>query len=81
MIYDATHSVQKPGGLGATTGGKREQIFTLARAAAAAGADGFFMEAHPDPENAKSDATSQLPLDKIVPLVTDILKIKEVLND
>lgn len=80
-IFDATHSVQKPGGLGATTGGKREQIVTLARAAAAAGADGFFMEAHPDPENAKSDATSQLPLDKVVPLITDILKIRKVINE
>ncbi|MAZ47122.1 MAG: 3-deoxy-8-phosphooctulonate synthase [Halobacteriovoraceae bacterium] len=76
-IHDATHSVQKPGGLGKSTGGKRDQIYTLAKAAAAAGADGFFMEAHPDPENALSDATSQLPIEKIKPLVEVILKIKE----
>lgn len=77
-IHDATHSVQKPGGLGKSTGGKREQIFTLAKAAAAAGADGFFMEAHPNPEKALSDSTSQLPIEKIKPLVEIILKIKEV---
>lgn len=80
-IHDATHCVQMPGGLGATTGGKREQIFTLAKAAAAAGADGFFMEAHPDPANALSDATSQLPLEKIVELVEVILRIKEAVNE
>lgn len=79
-IHDATHCVQMPGGLGKSTGGKREQIFTLAKAAAAAGADGFFMEAHPDPENALSDATSQLPIEKIKELVEQILKIKEALK-
>lgn len=77
-IHDATHCVQRPGGLGATTGGKREQIFTLAKAAAAAGADGFFMEAHPNPEKALSDATSQLPIEKIKELVEIILQIREV---
>lgn len=79
-VHDATHCVQKPGGLGATTGGKREQIFTLARAAAAAGADGFFMETHPNPEKALSDATSQLPFESIKPLITDILRIREAIN-
>lgn len=78
-IHDATHCVQMPGGLGKSTGGKREQIVTLARAAAAAGADGFFMEAHPNPEKALSDATSQLPMEKIKPLISDILKIKKAL--
>ena len=79
-VHDATHCVQKPGGLGATTGGKREQIFTLARAAAAAGADGFFMETHPNPEKALSDATSQLPFESIKPLIRDILNIREAIN-
>lgn len=79
-IHDATHSVQKPGGLGKSTGGKREQITTLALAAAAAGADGFFMEAHPNPEKALSDATSQLQMEEIPKLVGKILKIKEILN-
>ncbi|MAX66241.1 MAG: 3-deoxy-8-phosphooctulonate synthase [Halobacteriovoraceae bacterium] len=77
-IHDATHCVQMPGGLGKSTGGKRDQIFTLAKAAAAAGADGFFMEAHPDPEKALSDATSQLPLERVKELIDIILKIKEV---
>ncbi len=79
-IHDATHCVQMPGGLGKSTGGKREQIFTLAKAAAAAGADGFFMEAHPNPEKALSDATSQLPIEKIKDLVEIILAIKEVVK-
>jgi 2-dehydro-3-deoxyphosphooctonate aldolase (KDO 8-P synthase) len=79
-IHDATHSVQKPGGLGKSTDGKREQIQSLALAAAAAGADGFFMEAHPNPEKALSDATSQLQMKSVAPLVEKILKIKEVLN-
>lgn len=80
-IHDATHCVQQPGGLGATTGGKREQIVTLARAAAAAGADGFFMEAHPNPKEALSDATSQLELGQIKNLVRTILTIKEAINE
>lgn len=79
-IHDCTHSVQMPGGLGKSTGGKREQIEVLTLAAAAAGADGFFMEAHPDPEKALSDATSQLQLKLIKPLVTKILKVKEALK-
>jgi 2-dehydro-3-deoxyphosphooctonate aldolase (KDO 8-P synthase) len=79
-IHDATHSVQKPGGLGKATDGKREQIESLALAAAAAGADGFFMEAHPNPEKALSDATSQLQMKSVAPLVEKVLKIKDVLN-
>lgn len=79
-VHDATHCVQQPGGLGKSTGGKREQIFTLAKAAAAAGADHFFMEAHPNPEKALSDATSQLPLEKIKPLIKSILNIKEAIK-
>lgn len=79
-IHDATHCVQRPGGLGKSTGGKREQIFTLAKAAVAAGADGVFMEAHPNPEKALSDATSQLPMEKIKPLVKMLLEIRKVVN-
>ncbi len=80
-IHDATHSVQQPGGLGKSTGGKRDQIITLAKAAAAAGADGFFMEAHPNPEKALSDSTSQLQVGQIKELVRTILKIKEVCHE
>lgn len=78
-IHDATHSVQQPGGLGKSTGGKRDQIHTLAKAAIAAGADGIFMEAHPKPEDALSDATSQLPLDSIEGLIASLLRIREAI--
>lgn len=80
-IHDATHCVQKPGGLGKSTGGKREQIPLLAKAAVAAGADGIFMEAHPNPEKALSDATSQLPLEDVKPLIEKLLAIRDVIND
>ena len=76
-IHDCTHCVQRPGGLGSSTGGKRNQIATLARAAAAAGAHGFFMECHPDPTKAKSDAATSLPLEQVRPLVERLLHIKE----
>ncbi len=61
VIYDATHSVQRPG-LGSESGGQREFIFPLARAAVAVGVDGIFFEVHPNPERAKSDRATQLPL-------------------
>jgi 2-dehydro-3-deoxyphosphooctonate aldolase (KDO 8-P synthase) len=79
-VHDCTHSVQKPGGLGKTTGGKREQIKVLSQAAAAAGADGFFMEAHPHPEKALSDSTSQLPMQEVPILIRKLLEIKEVVS-
>ena len=78
-IHDATHCVQRPGGLGNKTGGKREQILVLARAAVAAGADGVFMECHPNPENALSDASTSLELTKVGSIVESLLKIKEAL--
>ena len=76
-IHDCTHCVQQPGALGKTSGGKREQITVLAKAAAAAGADGFFMECHPHPSQAKSDAATSLPLEEIAPLVQTLLAIKQ----
>ncbi len=79
-IHDATHCVQRPGGLGKTTGGKRQQIATLARAAVAAGADGVFMEAHPNPPQAKSDASTCLKLEGVRPLVEELLRIFEVVS-
>jgi 2-dehydro-3-deoxyphosphooctonate aldolase (KDO 8-P synthase) len=75
VIYDATHSVQRPGGLGTSSGGDREFIVALTRAAAAVGIDGLFVETHPEPDRAKSDAATQLPLDKMPHLLDDILKI------
>lgn len=69
-IIDATHSTQTPSGLGGSSGGSAEQGKILARAAIAAGADGLFIETHPQPEKALSDATSMIPLAQIEPLLT-----------
>lgn len=77
-IYDATHSVQKPGGAGDVTGGKREQILVLAKAAVAAGCDGIFLECHPTPDKALSDSTNCLDLQNIGVIVEQLLKIYEV---
>lgn len=78
-IHDATHCVQRPGGLGNKTGGKREQILVLAKAAVAAGADGVFMECHPNPEKALSDASTSLDLGKVKGIVESLLRIKDAL--
>lgn len=72
VIYDATHSVQQPS-IGAQSGGRREFIPALARAAAAVGVDGLFVETHPDPANAKSDAATQLPLAEMADFLTMVL--------
>lgn len=77
-IHDATHCVQQPGGLGHQTGGKREQILTLAKAAVAAGADGVFMEVHPFPDQALSDSATSLPLNKAKIILKQLLAIHEV---
>ena len=79
VIFDLTHSLQLPGG-GATTGGMREFGQTLARAATAAGIDGLFMEVHDNPAAALSDATTQWPLDRLEPLLEQVLKIESVLR-
>ncbi len=78
-LFDATHSVQLPGGGGggASSGGEPRWIETLARAAVAAGADGVFVEAHPDPANAPSDGANMLPLDRLHGLVQGLLAIRE----
>ena len=78
VIYDATHSVQLPGGLGDRSGGMREFIFPLLRAAVAVGCDGVFMETHPEPEKALSDSATQLPLKDLEFVVEAILEIREV---
>lgn len=79
-VHDATHCVQKPGGLGSATGGKRDQILVLARAAVAAGADGVFMETHPEPDKALSDATTCLETTKVKEIVSSLLKIRKALD-
>jgi len=76
VIYDATHSVQLPGGLGDKSGGMREFIFPLLRAAVAVGCDGIFMETHPKPEEALSDAATQIPLKDLEYLVEAILDLR-----
>jgi len=78
VIFDATHSVQLPGGAGTTSGGQREFIPSLASAAAAAGCDGFFMEVHPDPASALSDGPNMVPLEKLQPLLERLLQITRV---
>lgn len=74
VVFDATHSVQRPGGLGDASGGDREFIIPLARAAAAVGIDGLFVETHPDPIRAKSDAATQMPLVMMPELIESILQ-------
>ena len=76
VIFDATHSVQRPGqGVGGASGGAREFIPPLALAATAAGADGLFMETHPDPDNAPSDGPNMIPLDQLDDLVKRLVDI------
>lgn len=77
VIFDITHSLQQPGGR--VTGGRREFAAPLARAAVAAGADAVFVETHPDPDNALSDAAVQLPLDKVAGLIESLVRIREAL--
>ena len=74
-IIDATHSVQLPGAAGGISGGQREFVPPLARAALAAGANGVFLETHPDPERAISDAASQVPLSELPDLVESLLRV------
>jgi len=77
VVFDATHSVQQPGGQGNVSGGQREFIPVLARAAIAAGVSGLFMETHPDPSKAKSDGPNAWPLDKM----KDLLVVLKELDD
>jgi 2-dehydro-3-deoxyphosphooctonate aldolase (KDO 8-P synthase) len=78
VIFDVTHSLQLPGGQGGCSGGQREYAGTLARAAAAAGVDGFFMEVHPDPDFALCDGPNMIPLDEVEKLLRDIKKISSI---
>jgi len=79
IIFDATHSVQQPGrGIGGASGGAREFIPPLAQAAVAAGADGLFMETHPDPDHAPSDGPNMIPLDKLDSLVDRLIQVWEL---
>ncbi|MBD3869709.1 MAG: 3-deoxy-8-phosphooctulonate synthase [Acidobacteria bacterium] len=78
VVFDATHSVQSPGSTGTTTGGTPRLIPLLARCGMAAGCDLVFLEVHPEPSRAKSDAGSQLPLEAFEPLVTEMIKFRNL---
>ena len=80
VVFDATHSVQEPGGLGSATGGNREMVEPLARAAAALGIAGLFLETHPDPDASPSDGPNMVPLDKLEPLLRRILAIRQTVE-
>src|SRR4030095_8294787 len=73
VIFDATHSVQQPGGQGASSGGERRYVPVLARAAVAVGVAGVFIETHPDPDRAPSDGPNMLPLKELEPLLAELI--------
>lgn len=80
VIFDATHSVQKPGGNGTSTGGNRQYVEYLAKAAVAVGVDGLFMETHPDPDNARSDGPNMVPLDEMKGLLQMLKRVYEAVQ-
>jgi 2-dehydro-3-deoxyphosphooctonate aldolase (KDO 8-P synthase) len=80
VVFDATHSVQLPGGTGTTSGGERQYVPALARAAMATGIDALFMEVHEDPDHALSDGPNNWPLDRLEPLLRELRSIDEVVK-
>lgn len=80
VVFDATHSVQQPGGQGVTSGGQREMVPVLARAAVAVGVDGVFMETHPNPDIALSDGPNMIPLHHMREMIETLLEIDAVTN-
>jgi 2-dehydro-3-deoxyphosphooctonate aldolase (KDO 8-P synthase) len=80
VVYDATHSVQQPGGQGTASGGQRHMIPVLARAAVAAGIAGLFMETHPDPDRAMSDGPNSGPLHRLEEILTTLVEIDRVVK-
>lgn len=80
VVFDATHSVQEPGGLGGATGGNRAMVEPLARAAVSIGIDGLFLETHPDPDQSPSDGPNMIPLDQIEGLLTRLIQIRELVS-
>jgi 2-dehydro-3-deoxyphosphooctonate aldolase (KDO 8-P synthase) len=81
VIFDATHSVQEPGGLGSSTGGNRAMVEPLARAATAIGVDGLFFETHPEPDKSPSDGPNMVPLDDFPSLLQRLVRIREVVEE
>lgn len=80
VVMDATHSVQKPGGKGTATGGNRNYVEPLAKAAIAAGADALFFEVHPDPDNALSDGPNMVKLDEFEELIDRVMKVYDAVH-
>jgi len=80
VVFDATHSVQLPGGQGTSSGGQREFVPVLARAAVATGISGLFMETHPDPANARSDGPNAWPLDRMESLLSTLVELDRVVK-
>ena len=81
VVFDATHSVQQPGGMGSKSGGQREFVEHLARAAIAVGVAAVFMETHPDPDNAPSDGPNMVPLSKMPDLLNQLVKIDKLVKN
>ena len=79
VVFDATHSVQRPGG--ATTGGNRAMVGPLARAAVAMGVDAIFMETHPDPDNAQSDGPNMVRLEDVAGVVEDLTRLRSCVHE
>ena len=77
-IFDVTHSLQLPGGLGNAAGGRREYLLSLAKAGISQGIAGLFLEAHPNPDSAKCDGPSALPLDKLEPFLKQMKAFDEL---
>jgi 2-dehydro-3-deoxyphosphooctonate aldolase (KDO 8-P synthase) len=78
VIFDATHSVQQPGGQGASSGGQREFVAVLARAAVAVGVAGVFIETHQDPDKAPSDGPNMIPLKELEALLAGLMRLDAV---
>lgn len=79
VVMDVTHSLQQPNQASGVTGGQPQQVETVAKAAIAVGADGLFVETHPDPRNARSDGANMLPLDQLEELLTKLVRIRKAL--
>ncbi len=78
VVFDATHSVQQPGGLGGATGGNRRMVSPLARAAVAVGVDAVFLETHPNPDQSPSDGPNMVPLDSVQPLLAQLRELAQL---
>jgi len=81
VIFDATHSVQIPGGLGTASGGQREFIYPLAKAAVSVGVDGLFFEVHPNPDKALSDGPNQIPLQQFPEIINKLIRLRTFISE